>query len=165
MRPPKVGRKRKETAAAEEESEESEGGEEEQQDVYAAQLEAYKRSLTQLADKRRVNESQAEAAAIKQHEWTDKVAKIARGFEHAVPVLPVGDSLLEPFWPQGLGSNRGFHSALDAIWAVHVFQQEGLEAALLVCGVSVVSAASDGFACFFRLTPMSFMTLWYGFFL
>ena len=30
----------------------------------------------------------------------------------------VGDALLEPFWPQGLGSNRGFHSALDAVWAV-----------------------------------------------
>ena len=112
-------------------SDERQLSEEEQQDVYAAQLEAYKRSLTQLADKRRVNESQAEAAAFKQQEWTDKVAKITRGFEHAVPVLPVGDSLLEPFWPQGLGSNRGFHSALDAIWAVHVFQQEGLEAALL----------------------------------
>ena len=33
--------------------------------------------------------------------------------------------------PQGLGSNRGFHSALDAVWAVHVLSQEGLEAALL----------------------------------
>ena len=47
------------------------------------------------------------------------------------PVFPIGDSLLEPFWPQGLGSNRGFHSALDAVWAVHVMEEEGLEAALL----------------------------------
>ena len=42
-----------------------------------------------------------------------------------------GDALLEPFWPQGLGSNRGFHSALDAVWAVHVMQTEGLEVAPL----------------------------------
>ena len=38
---------------------------------------------------------------------------------------------MEPFWPQGLGSNRGFHTALDAVWAVHVLKHEGLEAALL----------------------------------
>jgi F-actin monooxygenase len=43
----------------------------------------------------------------------------------------VGDSLLEPFWPQGLGSNRGFHSALDAAHAVRVLRDEGLDAALL----------------------------------
>jgi hypothetical protein len=48
-----------------------------------------------------------------------------------VPVFPIGDSLLEPFWPQGLGSNRGFHSALDAVWAAHVLSREGLDAALL----------------------------------
>ena len=28
----------------------------------------------------------------------------------------VGDSLLEPFWPQGTGAARGFLSALDAAW-------------------------------------------------
>jgi len=48
-----------------------------------------------------------------------------------VPILPVGDSVMEPFWPQGLGSNRGFHTALDAVWAAHVQRTEGLEAALL----------------------------------
>jgi len=32
-------------------------------------------------------------------------------------VMPVGDALMEPFWPQGLGSNRGFHTALNAIFA------------------------------------------------
>ena len=31
----------------------------------------------------------------------------------------------------GLGSNRGFHSALDAVWAVQVLQEQGLHAALL----------------------------------
>merc|ERR1719330_1780854 len=29
----------------------------------------------------------------------------------------VGDALLEPFWPEGLGIMRGFMSALDAAWA------------------------------------------------
>lgn len=30
----------------------------------------------------------------------------------------VGDALLEPFWPEGLGINRGFNSALDLAWVV-----------------------------------------------
>ena len=30
-------------------------------------------------------------------------------------VMPIGDALASPFWPQGLGVNRGFHSALDAV--------------------------------------------------
>ena len=42
-----------------------------------------------------------------------------------------GNALLELFWPQGLGSNRGFHSALDAVWTVHLIMEEGLAAALL----------------------------------
>ncbi|RHY10898.1 hypothetical protein DYB25_004830 [Aphanomyces astaci] len=33
-------------------------------------------------------------------------------------VALVGDALLEPFWPQGLGINRGFLSALDTAFAV-----------------------------------------------
>ena len=37
----------------------------------------------------------------------------ARG---ALLVLPVGDALQEPFWPEGLGVNRGCHNALDAAW-------------------------------------------------
>lgn len=32
-------------------------------------------------------------------------------------VMPVGDALMEPFWPQGLGSNRGFHTAMNAVFA------------------------------------------------
>jgi hypothetical protein len=43
------------------------------------------------------------------------------------PVFPVGDSLLEPFWPQGLGVNRGFHSSLDAINALRFFHEKGHE--------------------------------------
>ncbi|KAJ3019798.1 UNVERIFIED_CONTAM: [F-actin]-monooxygenase mical3 [Siphonaria sp. JEL0065] len=35
-------------------------------------------------------------------------------------VLPIGDALQNPYWPQGLGVNRGFHSAFDAIHAIHV---------------------------------------------
>lgn len=42
-------------------------------------------------------------------------------------VLPIGDALQNPFWPQGLGLNRGFHNALDAVWALH---QESFEMAL-----------------------------------
>ena len=34
-------------------------------------------------------------------------------------VLPVGDALQEPFWPEGLGINRGMHNALDAVWTGH----------------------------------------------
>ena len=34
-------------------------------------------------------------------------------------VLPVGDALQEPFWPEGLGINRGMHNALDAVWTAH----------------------------------------------
>lgn len=30
----------------------------------------------------------------------------------------VGDALLEPFWPEGLGIIRGFFSALDVCWAI-----------------------------------------------
>ena len=33
---------------------------------------------------------------------------------------------------QGLGSNRGFHSALDAVWSISVMHAEGPEGALLV---------------------------------
>ena len=40
-------------------------------------------------------------------------------------VLPIGDALQNPYWPQGLGVNMGFHGALDAIWASHVFNNSG----------------------------------------
>jgi len=34
-------------------------------------------------------------------------------------ILPVGDALQEPFWPEGLGVNRGIHNALDACWVAN----------------------------------------------
>lgn len=41
-------------------------------------------------------------------------------------VMPIGDALLEPFWPQGLGSNRGFHTAVNAAWTCTVAREKGL---------------------------------------
>jgi len=46
-------------------------------------------------------------------------------------VMPVGDALLEPFWPQGLGSNRGFHTAMSAVYAAHTARTQGATAAAL----------------------------------
>jgi hypothetical protein len=40
-------------------------------------------------------------------------------------VLVVGDALMEPFWPEGLGVNRGFLSALDAVWLLVHFHRTG----------------------------------------
>uniref|UniRef100_A0A7S2NAN0 [F-actin]-monooxygenase MICAL1-3-like Rossman domain-containing protein n=1 Tax=Haptolina brevifila TaxID=156173 RepID=A0A7S2NAN0_9EUKA len=62
--------------------------------------------------------------------WKESQAA-AMDANRRVAVFPIGDSLLEPFWPQGLGSNRGFHSALDACFAVRVMKNEGLAASLL----------------------------------
>jgi len=39
---------------------------------------------------------------------------------HSPLILPIGDALVNPFWPQGLGVNRGFHSALDAVWSIYM---------------------------------------------
>ncbi|KAJ3167271.1 hypothetical protein HDU87_001699 [Geranomyces variabilis] len=36
-------------------------------------------------------------------------------------VLPIGDAYQNPFWPQGLGINRGFQTTLDAVHAAHLF--------------------------------------------
>lgn len=105
--------------------------EDEERQMHEAQLEAYKRSLIELEEKTRIQEAQAAANREKQREWAAKIADTEGQCGCHVPIFPIGDSLLEPFWPQGLGSNRGFHSALDAVWAVHVMQEEGLEAALL----------------------------------
>ena len=33
------------------------------------------------------------------------------------PFRTVRGALQEPFWPEGLGINRGMHNALDAVWA------------------------------------------------
>ena len=50
-------------------------------------------------------------------------------------VLPVGDALQEPFWPEGLGVNRGMHNALDAAHVAHQWrraQRDGWAARELV---------------------------------
>ena len=43
------------------------------------------------------------------------------GVERAQPLLVcfAGDALHEPFWPEGLGINRGTHSVQDSVWAVN----------------------------------------------
>eukprot|EP00834_Sanchytrium_tribonematis_P003171 NODE_115_length_18417_cov_0.666012.p3 type:complete len:544 gc:universal NODE_115_length_18417_cov_0.666012:12582-10951(-) len=40
-------------------------------------------------------------------------------WESDVLILPIGDALQNPYWPQGLGVNRGFHNSLDAVWSAH----------------------------------------------
>ena len=35
-------------------------------------------------------------------------------------ILPCGDALQNPYWPQGLGINRGMHHTIDAVWAVYL---------------------------------------------
>eukprot|EP00416_Gambierdiscus_australes_P027081 CAMPEP_0171063726 /NCGR_PEP_ID=MMETSP0766_2-20121228/5843_1 /TAXON_ID=439317 /ORGANISM="Gambierdiscus australes, Strain CAWD 149" /LENGTH=664 /DNA_ID=CAMNT_0011519671 /DNA_START=11 /DNA_END=2006 /DNA_ORIENTATION=- len=59
---------------------------------------------------------------------TDGVASLAVGDSAAMVVL-VGDALLEPFWPEGLGIVRGFHSALDTAAAISAWVSLGSEAA------------------------------------
>lgn len=51
------------------------------------------------------------------------------GAGHQVAVMLVGDAVLEPFWPEGLGINRGFHTAYDAIWVLQRFFASGHTAA------------------------------------
>merc|ERR1712045_827667 len=56
--------------------------------------------------------------------------KSARGETKPALVMPVGDAMMEPFWPQGLGSNRGFHTALNAVWAALCARERGLPSAV-----------------------------------
>jgi hypothetical protein len=42
-------------------------------------------------------------------------------------ILLVGDALLEPFWPEGLGVNRGFHSGFDASWSLRSLGRMSLD--------------------------------------
>jgi hypothetical protein len=42
-------------------------------------------------------------------------------------VLPIGDALQSPFWPQGLGVNKGFHSAIDAVAAALAAERQGAQ--------------------------------------
>ncbi|KOO23667.1 mical-like protein [Chrysochromulina tobinii] len=104
---------------------------EERLQIAIAQLSTCERALEELAEKTRIQQNAADAARARQAEWNERTARAHAGYTSAVPVFPIGDALLEPFWPQGLGSNRGFHSALDAVWSVHVLRTEGLASALL----------------------------------
>ena len=45
---------------------------------------------------------------------------------HAL-VLPVGDALQEPVWTQGLGINRGFHTAMNQAHACLLAREKSLE--------------------------------------
>lgn len=40
--------------------------------------------------------------------------QVRKGYQ--LLITCVGDSLLEPFWPEGTGCGRGILSALDAAW-------------------------------------------------
>jgi hypothetical protein len=42
-------------------------------------------------------------------------------------VLPIGDALQSPFWPQGLGVNKGFHSAIDGVAAALAAERQGAQ--------------------------------------
>ncbi|KAF0689398.1 Aste57867_19160 [Aphanomyces stellatus] len=53
-----------------------------------------------------------------QTQRADKAAVVLPHATSKLFVALVGDALLEPFWPQGLGINRGFLSALDTAFAI-----------------------------------------------
>ncbi|TYZ69480.1 hypothetical protein PybrP1_007369 [[Pythium] brassicae (nom. inval.)] len=48
----------------------------------------------------------------------DKAASILSARGKKLYVGLIGDALIEPFWPEGLGTCRGFLSALDGCWMV-----------------------------------------------
>ena len=56
---------------------------------------------------------------------TEAAKYLVAGNGAQLAVLVVGDALMEPFWPEGLGVNRGFLSALDAVWLLTHFHSTG----------------------------------------
>jgi len=95
-----------------------------------------------------------------------------RRLEHAAQVsteglfvCAVGDALLEPFWPEGLGIIRGFMSALDAATAVRdalcSSKEAGLSSATSSYNVLKSVSAQTAAQCLqkdpmrYRLTPES----------
>ncbi|KAE9343775.1 hypothetical protein PR003_g8799 [Phytophthora rubi] len=48
----------------------------------------------------------------------DKAASILTSQGKKLYVGLIGDSLIEPFWPEGVGTCRGFLGALDGVWMV-----------------------------------------------
>ena len=73
----------------------------------AAQLEAFERAIKELDVKMATQQGQVDANRDRLREWEARVAACSGAQRERVPVFPVGDAILEPFWPQGLGSNRG----------------------------------------------------------
>mmetsp|Transcript_6853 Transcript_6853/g.17509 ORF Transcript_6853/g.17509 Transcript_6853/m.17509 type:complete len:315 (-) Transcript_6853:96-1040(-) len=58
------------------------------------------------------------------------------GEQPCAMVALVGDALLEPFWPEGLGILRGFHSALDTAAAIGAWGGTDEEAALRISAMT-----------------------------
>ncbi|TMW62485.1 hypothetical protein Poli38472_005103 [Pythium oligandrum] len=57
----------------------------------------------------------------------DKAANILSSRGKKLYVGLVGDALMEPFWPEGLGTCRGFLSAMDGCWMVSQIGKESDE--------------------------------------
>ena len=71
---------------------------EEERQMQEAQLELYQRSLKELEEKLRIQQGHVDACIVKRDEWKARVNDTAGGVRGRVPVFPIGDSLLEPFW-------------------------------------------------------------------
>jgi len=59
------------------------------------------------------------------------VPDLVRGKD--LPVVLVGDALMEPFWPEGLGIVRGFLSAVDAVNALVTWNADPAQARETAC--------------------------------
>ena len=57
--------------------------------------------------------------------------KVKKGRDLLMTV--VGDSLLEPFWPEGTGCARGFLSAIDAAWMFRRWVNGKLNPLEIIC--------------------------------
>ena len=64
-----------------------------------AQLVACERSRVELEEKTRIARTQLDAWRVKEAMWSRRIALLdAVELRHLVPIFPVGDALLEPFW-------------------------------------------------------------------
>lgn len=72
----------------------------------------------------------ADTNAIQLFDFSSKgeLVEKARAFGDLL-VLPIGDALQNPFWPQGLGINKGFHSAIDGV-AAALLRRDSLQRAI-----------------------------------
>ena len=76
------------------------------QEFLKAQLEGQQRSVGELEKKTSVNEASATTARERQREWLAAVSAFSAGGSSLVPVLPIGDSMLEPFWCAARAARR-----------------------------------------------------------